>query len=212
MKLLYKEFALAAHPSLFIFTFLGCLVIVPAYPYSVIFMFGCLAPFITFMFARENNDAWFTAILPVKKRETVKAKCMLIIAVQLGQLIISVPFAVLRNILSIPNNPVGMDATVGWYGFGFIIFSVFDLVFFPTYYKSGYKAGKAFLLAMIPVALLMACTEGIIYVPHHSWLDSSDPESLLRQLPVLGAGILIYVVSVFSAYHIAVKRYENVNL
>lgn len=34
MKLLYKEFALAAHPSLFIFTFLGCLVIVPAYPYS----------------------------------------------------------------------------------------------------------------------------------------------------------------------------------
>ena len=105
-----------------------------------------------------------------------------------------------------------MDATVGWYGFGFIIFSVFDLVFFPTYYKSGYKAGKAFLLAMIPVALLMACTEGIIYVPHLSWLDSSDPESLLRQLPVLGAGILIYVVSVFSAYHIAVKRYENVNL
>ena len=101
MKLLYKEFALAAHPSLFIFTFLGCLVIVPAYPYSVIFMFGCLAPFITFMFARENNDAWFTAILPVKKRETVKAKCMLIIAVQLGQLIISVPFAVLRNILSL---------------------------------------------------------------------------------------------------------------
>ena len=48
--------------------------------------------------------------------------------------------------------------------------------------------------------------------PHLSWLDSSDPESLLRQLPVLGAGILIYVVSVFSAYHIAVKRYENVNL
>ena len=105
-----------------------------------------------------------------------------------------------------------MDATVGWYGFGFIIFSVFDLVFFPTYYKSGYKAGKAFLLAMIPVALLMACTEGIIYVPHLSWLDSSDPESLLQQFPVLGAGILIYVVSVFSAYHIAVKRYENVNL
>lgn len=72
MKLLYKEFALAAHPSLFIFTFLGCLVIVPAYPYSVIFMFGCLAPFITFMFARENNDAWFTAILPVKKRKPSK--------------------------------------------------------------------------------------------------------------------------------------------
>ena len=68
MKLLYKEFALAAHPSLFIFTFLrmpcdrsGLSI------FSDFFMFGCLAPFITFMFARENNDAWFTAILPVKK-------------------------------------------------------------------------------------------------------------------------------------------------
>ena len=80
MKLLYKEFMLAAHPSLIIFTLLGCLVIVPAYPYSVIFMFGCLAPFITFMFARENNDAWFTAVVPVKKQETVKAKCLLIIS------------------------------------------------------------------------------------------------------------------------------------
>ena len=76
----------------------------PAYPYSVIFMFGCLAPFITFMFARENNDAWFTAILPVKKRETVKAKCMLIIAVQLGQLIISVPFA-----------PIGCETLLGFF-------------------------------------------------------------------------------------------------
>ena len=43
MKLLYKELALAAHPTSIIFAFLGCLVVVPAYPYTVIFMFGCLA-------------------------------------------------------------------------------------------------------------------------------------------------------------------------
>ena len=81
-----------------------------------------------------------------------------------------------------------MDATVGWYGFGFIIFSVFDLVFFPTYYKSGYKAGKAFLLAMIPVALLMACTEGVIYVPHLSWLDQQRSRKLAPTAPGLGSG------------------------
>ena len=48
MKLLYKELALAAHPTSIIFAFLGCLVVVPAYPYTVIFMFGCLAPYLTF--------------------------------------------------------------------------------------------------------------------------------------------------------------------
>ena len=74
MTLLYKEIRLAAHPTSIVFTFLGCLVLVPSYPYSVIFMFGCLAPYITFLNARETNDAWYTAILPVTKRESVLGK------------------------------------------------------------------------------------------------------------------------------------------
>ena len=49
MRLLYKEIRLAAHPNSIVFAFLGCLVLVSAYPYSVIFMFGCLAPYITFL-------------------------------------------------------------------------------------------------------------------------------------------------------------------
>ena len=105
-----------------------------------------------------------------------------------------------------------MDATVGWYGFGLAIFAVFDLIFFPAYYKSGYKAGKAFLLAMIPVVLMMVVVEGIIYVPQLTWLDSTTPESLLRQLPILAFGILVYACSMFFAYRIAARRFEKVDL
>ena len=56
MTLPYKEMRLVAHPTSIVFAFLGCLVLVPSYPYSVIFMFGCLAPYITFLNARETND------------------------------------------------------------------------------------------------------------------------------------------------------------
>ena len=69
MTLLYKEMRLVAHPTSIVFAFLGCLVLVPSYPYSVIFMFGCLAPYITFLNARETNDVWYTAVLPVTKRK-----------------------------------------------------------------------------------------------------------------------------------------------
>lgn len=69
MTLLYKEMRLVAHPTSIVFAFLGCLVLVPSYPYSVIFMFGCLAPYITFLNTRETNDGWYTAVLPVTKRE-----------------------------------------------------------------------------------------------------------------------------------------------
>ena len=68
MTLLHKEILLVAHPTSIVFALLGCLVLVPAYPYSVIFMFGCLAAYITFLNARETNDVWYTAVLPVTKR------------------------------------------------------------------------------------------------------------------------------------------------
>lgn len=125
MKLLYKELMLAAHPTSLVFACLGCLVVVPAYPYTVIFMFGCLAPYITFLYARETNDAWYSAILPITKRESVKGKCQLIVFIQLFQLLLSIPCVVLRTILHIENNPVGIDATIAWYGLGFIIYGVF---------------------------------------------------------------------------------------
>ena len=91
--LLYKEIKLAAHPTSIVFAFLGCLVLVPAYPYSVIFMFGCLAPYLTFLNGRETNDAWYTAVLPVTKRESVLGKCLLVVAFQIFQLLISIPAA-----------------------------------------------------------------------------------------------------------------------
>ncbi len=130
MKLFYKELVLAAHPTSLIFALLGCLVIVPSYPYTVIFMFGCLAPYITFLYARETNDIWYTVILPVTKREVVMGKCMLILSIQLFQLLISIPFVFLRNAVGMPNNVVGMDATIAWYGFGLIIYAIFDFIFF----------------------------------------------------------------------------------
>ena len=212
MTLLYKEIRLAIHPTSIVFAFLGCLVLVPAYPYSVIFMFGCLAPYITFLNARETNDAWYTAILPVTKRESVLGKCLLIVSVQIFQLLFSVPFALLRNALNIENNPVGLDATLAWYGLGLIVYSVFDLVFFPSFYKNGYKAGKAFILASIPMVVLMVGLESVAQIPGFAWLDSYKPKDLMMQLPVFFVGIICYLTFISLAYRISVKYFDRVDL
>lgn len=212
MTLLYKEMRLAAHPTSIVFSFLGCLVLVPSYPYSVIFMFGCLAPYITFLNSRETNDAWYTAILPVTKRKSVMAKCLLITIFQLFQLLFSVPFVFLRNTLNIANNPVGLDATVAWYGFGLILYAVFDLIFLTNFYKSGYKAGKAFILAAIPLVLMMVAIEATAHIPAFSWTDSYQPKDLIIQLPILVIGFICYGVIVTLAYRTAAKRFEKVAL
>ena len=65
----------------------------------------------------------------------------------------------------VENNPVGIDATLAWFGFGLIIYGIFDLVFFPSYYKSGYKAGRAFIIAAIPMLLMMVAVEDAVRIP-----------------------------------------------
>lgn len=210
--LLYKEIRLAAHPTSIVFAFLGCLVLVPAYPYSVIFMFGCFAPYLTFLNARESNDVWYTAVLPVTKRESVLGKCLFVVFIQLFQLFFSIPFTLLRNTLNIANNPVGLDATAAWYGLGFILYAVFDLVFLTTYYKDGYKVGKSLILAAIPMVLLMAATEATAHIPSLAWMDSYKPKHLLMQLPILIAGIVCYGAFLPLAYRISAKRFEKVDL
>lgn len=211
-KLLNKELRLAAHPSSLVYSFLGCLVLVPAYPYSIIFLFGCLAPYVTFVNMRETNDAWYTAILPLSKRESVLGKFLLVAFLQLFQLAFSVPFTFLRCALKIPNNPVGLDATVAWYGFGLMIYAVFDLAFLTSFYQSGYKAGKAFIFASIPMVLLMTGTEAAAHIPALVWLDRVQPQDLLRQVPILVAGVLIYTALLLLAYRVCVKRFEKVDL
>ena len=184
----------------------------PAYPYTVIFMFGCLALYLTLLYARETNDTWYTSILPVTKRENVKGKFLLAVSLQIFQLLISIPCLFLRHILGVGNNPVGIDATVAWYGFGLIIYAVFDLIFFPAYYKNGYKAGKAFIVAAIPMLLLMIIAEGSVHFPVFSYLDSSIPRDLFRQIPFLLLGILCYITFLIFSYRISVCRFEKVDL
>ena len=60
---------------------------------------------------------------------------MLICFAQLGQLLISVPYAVLRQAIYPDGNSVGIDANVAYYGLGLIMFAVFDFIFLIVFYK-----------------------------------------------------------------------------
>ena len=184
-NMLYKEIRLSAHPNLFIFTLLGMLVIVPAYPYGMVFIFGCLGPYITMMYGRETNDIYYTALLPVKKTDIVKAKCLLFVLAQMTQILISLPFAILRVYILPEGNPAGIEANLAYYGFGFIIYAVFNMIFLTTFFKTAYKAGKAFLLAIIPATFCMILMEVLVHFPKFKWLDSTKAYDLLKQSPYL---------------------------
>lgn len=211
-ELLYKELRLAAHPSLYIFMCMGALLLIPAYPYGVVFFFGCLGLFQSFMFDRETRDVFYTALLPRPKRDVVKGKLLLAVFAQLVQLALSLPFAFLRTLYLPQGNPVGMEPNAAWYGFGLMVYGIFNLVFFTQFYKTAYRAGTSFLIALIPTTLGIIAIEASVHFPGMGWLDGMDGAALARQIPILLAGAAVYAAANALAYRIGARRFERVDL
>ena len=211
-ELLYKELRLAVHPSLYVFMCMGALVLIPAYPYGVVFFFGCLGLFQTCMFDRETRDVFYTALLPRPKGDVVKGKMLLAVFSQIMQMLLSLPFAFLRTLYLPDGNLVGIEPDAAYYGFGLMIYGIFNLVFFSEFYKTAYKAGVAFLTALVPATLGIIAMEAAVHFPGLGWLDGTGGASLMRQIPVLLAGIAVYAAANLLAYRVSVRRFQKVDL
>ena len=80
-KLLKKELRLTAAPITYFFLAFALMTLIPGYPILVGGFFITLGIFYTFQMARESSDILYTALLPCKKQDVVRAKyafCVLI--------------------------------------------------------------------------------------------------------------------------------------
>lgn len=80
-KLLKKELRLTAAPITYFFLAFALMTLIPGYPILVGGFFITLGIFYSFQMARESNDILYTALLPCKKQDVVRAKytfCVLI--------------------------------------------------------------------------------------------------------------------------------------
>ena len=73
-NLLRKEFALAMHPITPLMLALSAMVLIPNYPYIVIFFYTAMSIFFTCLMGRENNDIVYSINLPVSKESIVRAR------------------------------------------------------------------------------------------------------------------------------------------
>jgi hypothetical protein len=215
-NLLYKEFKLARHPTIFIFPFLSTMLIIPSYPYFVAFIYTCLSVFFIFLQGRENKDIFFTVSLPVRKCDIVKVRCFFIAIIEVFQILISVPFAIIGSRIN-PNpngNEVGMEANVAFFGFVFIMYAIFNLVFLPMFYKTAYKVGTPLIFASAAITIYIVGLEAAIQlVPAlKSAFDTITPGKMVQQIPILIIGVLIYAFSMLLIYKISANNFEKVDL
>lgn len=211
--LLYKQLRLACHPMTPVFCLSGIMLLIPNYPYSVAFFYVTLGLFFTFLNMREQKDIYYSALLPLRKRDTVRAAMAFTVLVELLSVVITALFCLLSAKLQPgKDNAVGMDANLMLLGAGFVLYGVFNLVFFVCLYRSGYKVGAAYLKANLALWPMMLLAEALPHFPSLLWLNRVDTQANLRQIPILLFGIAVFAVLTILAYRRSAGLYERVDL
>ena len=211
--LLYKQFRLVCHPMTLIFPLFGVMLLIPSYPYTVAFFYVMLGLFFSFMNGREQKDVYYSALLPIRKQDTVKASVLFVLVIELASLLIAVPFAVLScRINPLGSNAVGLEPNAALFAAALVLYAVFNGVFLPAFYKTAYKVGTAFLKAMLVVTPVLLLCEALPHIPALAFLEDRTAAGQLRLLPVLLIAAAVYGAGLWLTYRKAAENYEKVDL
>ncbi|MBR1585336.1 MAG: ABC-2 transporter permease [Clostridia bacterium] len=214
MKLLKKEWTLCLHPAALIMLGLGTLILIPNYPYTVSFFYMTLGIFFICTSGRENHDVAFTLTLPVSRRQAVAGRIGLCVCLEVLQLLLCAVFALIKTRISTAPNEAGMDANVALFGEGLILFGLFNLLFFPAWYRDIRKVGVPFVKATIAVfvyiVLAIVATYAVPFV--RDQLDTPDPQHMGAKLLFLLCGLVFFLGTTLLSWRISTRRFEAQDL
>ena len=223
--LLYKELRLAMHPICYVFIALfPLMILIPSYPLGIGFIYILACYPILFLGAnkgQQSNDLLYSVLLPVRKKDIVKARIATVILMQVTYMILMSALYPLARIVnaaiaqsaSKPEELVipglGLNSFVLLLAIGIVGYAIADLIFFPIYYKKGKSIVMSTLFTIIGFVIYIGIfTIGLPYVPG---LEIMNDMHLGIQLAILGGAILISFLFHLLVYRISSKRLEKVD-
>lgn len=217
LNLIKKELSLCLHPTAFIFLFFAVLVFVPNYPYEVIFFFSCLSIFFCCLMTRENGDIAFSCTLPIKKEHIPFAKMIVVFGLQcIILLLVAIIGAIKGAVLPAEQyvNQAGISANLALVGNGAILLGIFNLIFFPCYFKKPDKIGVPFVIAAIVLFVLIGVFIVLRWVtPLYSiTLNGLNSENTGAKLVALAIGIAVYVVLSAISCKLSMKNFQKIDV
>jgi ABC-2 type transport system permease protein len=215
-NLLMKELKLGVSPFFYIMPFLtGALMLIPAWLYFLVLLYFCFLT-IPNMFAgyKTQNDLIFTTMLPVTKKDIVKAKVAVIVILELLHIIVAMIYGMI-SVRLYPNLIYYFfEPSLGFWGLSFVMIAIFNLIFISMYYKTAYKYGAATIVS-ITAAILFAVGAEWLGIQNSFVSDlfkGTGTEHLATHSYILVTGIAIFAIFTIIAYHIAIKRFEKVEI
>ena len=217
MKLLLKkELTLTASPLSYWFLAFFLLTFAPGYPILVGSFFLCLGMFQSFQAGREANDVTYTALLPVRKTDVVRAKYAFCLAIEGGYFVLTAAATLLRmtvlaDVAAYRQNAL-MTANLCYLGWLLVVFGLFNAVFVGEFFKTAYKFAKPFIAFAVAAFVTVGVAETLIHIPGLSSLNAFGFAHFGVQIGVLLGGALAFSVLTVCSMKAAVKNFEKIDL
>ncbi|THF83267.1 ABC-2 transporter permease [Cohnella fermenti] len=215
-NLLLKDLKLGVSPLFFVLPlFTGALMLIPGWLYLLVPMYFCWIT-IPNMFGgyKSQNDLMFTSMMPVTKKDMVKARVSVIVILELLHLVVAMIFGAVNLRLYADMTVYFFEPHPGFWGLCFAMLAIFNLLLIPMYYKTAYKYGAASTTAIAGAMIFAGVAQWAgIQSPYLADLFSgSGADNTAAQASLLLAGVLVYAGFTFLAYRMAIKRFLKVEI
>lgn len=215
-NLVMKDLKLGVNLLFFLLpVILGALMLIPGWLYFIVILYFCwiTVPGLFGQF-KAQNDLMFTSLMPVTKKDIVKARVLVIVILEILHIVMAMIFGVI-NLYLYPNFPrFFFSPHLGFWGLCFIMLAIFNVIFIPMYYKTAYKHGGAAIVS-ISAAMLFAGAAQWIGIQSPAVFDMFNGAGVHNtglKISILAAGIVIFIAFTMLAYRMAVKRFLKVEI
>jgi len=221
-NLIFKELKLAVHPLCYIFVAVfPLMLLIPSYPSFIGFIYVASCYPILFLGTnkgQQSNDLYYTALLPVRKKDIVLARfltCTLLLVVNMILCGFIAPLAdyLHQGMADYDKIDPGGFSVLGFgsvCGFTLIAFVIYDLFYFSLYYKNGKSVLLPTLLGMLIFMVLLGTTTLVLPLVFPEF--KAFGESLLGNIIILISGIVLYIVLGYITYKHSSNLLEKVDL
>lgn len=215
-NLLMKELKLGVSPIFYILPIMtGALMLIPGWLYFLVLLYFCFITVPNMLgIYKAENDLIFSMMMPVSKKDVVKAKVGVFVILELLHIAIAIGFGLISTRLYPDLSYYFFGPTLGFWGLCFVMLGIFNLILISMYFKTAYKYGAATIVATAAATLFAGVAEwlAIANVTVYDLFKGAGAENFMLQLSILLAGMVIFTLFTIIAYTIAIKRFEKVDI
>ena len=218
-NLLYKELKLSVPVQTWIFVCLSITIAIPSWPSLISFFYPLAGLTVIFALGAANRDILYTSTLPIRKKDVVKGKVLLLSFMELLTILIAIPCGILKVIL-LSGDSEGMEypdlgINFATFGFVFFLFGIFNLIVLPWFYKKPEgKNSVPFIVGDLVTMFLMGIIMAVFMaVPHAAeFINTFQGVALWTQLGILIIGMALFFLFTFLADKLAEKNFQKVDI